>query len=83
MEALACANTDGSDRIAKIAGAAFTANMASNGTGAESAVVLAFVSIRSSATCANYVAVLVFVSMEGTEVFVKIVEAVLFAPMAE
>ena len=65
MEALACANTDGSDRIAKIAGAAFTANMASNGTGAESAVVLAFA------------------SMEGTEVFVKIVEAVLFAPMAE
>ena len=83
MEALACANTDGSDRIAKIAGAAFTANMASNGAGAESAVVLAFVSIRSSATCANYVAVLVFASTEGTEVFVKIVEAVLFAPMAE
>ena len=42
-----------------------------------------FASMGSSATCANYVAVLVFVSMEGTEVFVKIVEAVLFAPMAE
>ena len=83
MEALACANTDGSDRIAKIAGAAFTVNMASNGTRAESAVELPFASIRSSAAYANYVVVLVFASMEGTEVFVKIVEAALFARMAE
>ena len=83
MEALACANTDGSDRIAKIVGAAFTANMASNVTFAESAARLHFASMESSAAYANYVVVLAFVSMEGAKVVVKIVEAAPFAPTAE
>ncbi len=83
MEALACANTDGSDLIAKIAGAACFANMASNVTVAESAALNHVASMESSAAFANYVVVLVFVSMAGAKVIVKIAEAEQFAPMAE
>ncbi len=64
MEALACANMDGSDHIAKIAGAAFTANMPRYVMIAESAALLHFASMGGSVAYANYVVVLVFVRMK-------------------